>query len=284
MTATTGNALTDTANLRPPSPPSERRAGVRVRARAFFALLARDTYVDSRQLITFAAQVLLQPLFMLFIFGKVLGELGYTQPGYANLLMPGIVAMTAFLTALQSVAFPLVLDFSFLKEIEDRLLAPIGTGLVAVEKIVFASLRSLIAAAFMFPVSWLMLGFTPWTGTALYVVPLMLVLGALVGAAAGMTMGTAVSVEKINIVFGLILVPVMFTGSIQYPWVALANLKWFQIVSAINPLTYLSEGLRGALVPATPHIPIPVSFAVLVGFLILFTTLGMVFFRRRALD
>ena len=73
-----------------------------------------------------------------------------------------MVALTALLTALQSTALPLVLEFSFTKEIEDRLLAPIPVSLIAVEKIVFAAARALIAAVCMFPIGILILGSVPW--------------------------------------------------------------------------------------------------------------------------
>ena len=50
-------------------------------ARAFLAVLWRDLYVTGRELPVFLAQVVLQPLFLLFVFGKVLTDLGFTQPG-----------------------------------------------------------------------------------------------------------------------------------------------------------------------------------------------------------
>ncbi len=78
----------------------------------FLAVLWRDLFVTGRELPVFLAQVVLQPLFMLFVFGKVLSSLGYTRPGYTHLLFPGIVALTALLTALQSTALPLVIEFS----------------------------------------------------------------------------------------------------------------------------------------------------------------------------
>ena len=112
----------------------------------FLAVLRRDLYVTWRELPVFLAQVVLQPLFLLFVFGRVLADLGFTHPGYTEVLFPGIVAMTVVLTALQSTAFPLVIDFSFTKEIEDRLLAPMPVGMVGVEKIVFAAMRALVAA------------------------------------------------------------------------------------------------------------------------------------------
>src|SRR5699024_822111 len=86
--------------------------------RAFGAVLGRYVFVTGRELPSFLAQVLVQPVALLFIFGKVLGELGYTQPGYAQILLPGMIALNAFLVALQNTSFPLVLDFSFSREIE----------------------------------------------------------------------------------------------------------------------------------------------------------------------
>ena len=127
-------------------------------AHVFLAVLWRDLFVTGRELPVFLAQVILQPAFLLFVFGKVLSELGYTRNGYAQLLFPGVVALTATLTALQSTALPLVIDFSFTKEIEDRLLAPMPVALVAIEKMVFAAMRSMLAAVVMFPIGVLILG------------------------------------------------------------------------------------------------------------------------------
>src|SRR5689334_24841132 len=125
--------------------------GVRPSApRVFGAVLWRDVFVTGRELPVFLAQVLLQPLFLLFVFGKVLTSIGAARPGYADLLFPGIIALTTMLTALQGTALPLVLDFSFSREIEDRLLAPLPVMAVAVEKMLFAMLRAVVAAAVMF--------------------------------------------------------------------------------------------------------------------------------------
>ena len=82
-----------------------------------------------REFPAFLAQVILQPLFLLFVFGKVLTTLNYTQHGYTDLLFPGLLALTAVITAMQALAFPLVAEFGWTKEIEDRLLAPMPTSL-----------------------------------------------------------------------------------------------------------------------------------------------------------
>ena len=128
------------------------------------AILRRDLFVTGREFPVFLAQVILQPLFLLFVFGKVLTELGYARPGYEQVLFPGLVALAAVLTGLQSTALPLVIEFSYSNEIEDRLLAPLPTGAVAVEKVVFAAMRACVAAAVMFPVGVWILGLDPLAG------------------------------------------------------------------------------------------------------------------------
>ncbi|MDQ1392212.1 MAG: type transport system permease protein [Acidimicrobiaceae bacterium] len=252
--------------------------------RAFLAVLGRDMFVTWHEAPIFLAQVILQPLFLLFVFGRILSDLGYTKGGYAQLLFPGIVALTATLTALQSTAFPLAIEFSYTKEIEDRLLAPVPVAWVAVEKVIYATLRALTAAAVMFPVGVFVLGSIPWRSSGAPLVVLTLVLGALNGGALGLTLGTLVPPNRINILFALVLTPLLFTGCSQYPWPSLARLRWFQVVSAANPMTYVSESMRAALVPGVPHIAPWICIVVLAGALVALLAVGVRGFYRRAVD
>ncbi|PZS38119.1 MAG: ABC transporter [Pseudonocardiales bacterium] len=253
--------------------------------RSFGSVLRRDIVVTGKDLVAFLAQVLLQPVFFLFVFGKLLTSLGYTSSGYSNLLFPGLVALTATVTAIQAMAFPLVAEFGWTKEIEDRLLAPLPLWAVAAEKVVFATLRALVASAVMFPIGIGVLGSIPYRADGLGLLIGVLLLGSLVGACIGMTIGTFVPPAKINIAFALIFTPLLFTGATQYPWPSLAaHLRWFQVLSAANPITYVSEGMRAALVPNIPHIPGWICLLALAGSLALFGTVGMIGFRHRAID
>ena len=114
--------------------------------------------VTGRDFLAFLAQTLLQPLFFLFIFGKVLPSIGLARAGFGSVLLPGIVALTALTAALQGVTLPLVLDLGFAREIDDRLLAPLPISLVAVEKVIFAALRGIVAGAVIFPLAAWILG------------------------------------------------------------------------------------------------------------------------------
>jgi ABC-2 type transport system permease protein len=252
--------------------------------RAFVAVLRRDLYVTVHEAPAFLAQVILQPLFLLFVFGKVLGSLGYTRGNYAALLFPGLLALTAVITGMQSLAFPLVADFGWTMEIEDRLLAPMPTAFVAAEKILFATLRAITATLIMIPVGIVVLGSIPWRWSAVGLFVLITIFGALLGAAFGLVLGTLVQPAQINIVFSLAFTPLLFTGCSQYPWPSLARLRWFQVVTALNPMTYVSEGLRAALIPSVPHIRPWICIVVLIGSLAILMTIGIRGFYRRAVS
>ena len=275
------------ATLTPPA----REVGIRQRtvrpqhqASTFLSVLWRDIFTTGREIVPFLAQVVVQPLFSLLIFGKILADLGYTSGVFGQILLPGLVALNAFLTGLQSTALPLVIDFSFTREIEDRLLSPMSMGLVAAEKMVFGALRGVISGLFIVPlglfllhVSWPLADVLPVTGV--------LFLGALVAAALGMTLGTLVSSRRIEIMLTVILTPLIFTGSTQFPWRAISGVPWFQWLCAINPCTYVSEAMRAIIAPhAVKSIPLWLDVLILGAGLVVFGGIGIYGFMKRALD
>jgi len=230
-------------------------------------------------------------LFLLFIFGKVLPSIGFARPGFAAILLPGIVAFTIVLTALQGVTLPLVLDLGFAREIDDRLLAPLPVNLVAVEKVVFAAMRGLVAGAFIFPLAYWILGSEYQVrGDAIGTLIGIMVLTAFVGACLGLFIGTTIKPEQIGLMFSLIFTPLIFTGCTYYPWGSLDSIKWFQIITLFNPLTYAAEGLRSAMVPTLPGghaLPTLAMGWVLLGLsvtVIAFFFLGVKTFHRRVVN
>jgi ABC-2 type transport system permease protein len=250
------------------------------------AIFRRDIVVTGRDLWIFLAQVLLQPLATLFIFGRILPGIGMASGDYARILMPGIVVLTVVITALQSTAMPLVIEFGWTKEIEDRLLAPLPVSWVAVQKVLFAAARGLVAGVVIFPLGILIVGSQAVnvTGANIGAIAFYAVMAALVGATVGMTLGTLVGPQQINIMFALILTPMLFTGCTQYPWAELGHLRWFQILTLANPMTYASEGLRGAMGPAVPHMDPLYAVPALIAAVLLFGAVGVRGFIRRAID
>lgn len=249
--------------------------------RVFCGLLERDLVVTRRQLAGVLAQVLMQPLLMLLVFGKVLGNLGYTPPGYAELLLPGLVALNAFFASTQNASFPLAVEFAT-GAIENRMRAPVTLPWIVAERVVASAARGIVTAVFMVPVGALVLGELTWRAAGAPMAIVFTVIGALTGAAVGVAIGSLVPAARIGIAFSLVMPPLLFTGSAQFPFPDTGRMPWFQALCAVNPMTYVSEGLRGALVPHIAHLPGWVCLGALTAALITSAGLGYWAFRRRA--
>lgn len=75
-----------------------------------------------------------------------------------SLLLYGIIAVIMILTRIQAVALPLVSEFQFTCEIEDRLLAPMEIEWLAVEKVTAGMIQALAAGLVVIPLAWLVMG------------------------------------------------------------------------------------------------------------------------------
>src|SRR5438128_3978064 len=118
-------------------------------ARVFSAILLRDVTVARRELPYFLVRTTLQPLLFVIVFGFLMPRMGLIPGNYTTTMLPGVIALSLTLSAIQSVALPMMADFGFTKEIEDRLLAPVPIQLIAIEKVVAGVLQGIVAAIFV---------------------------------------------------------------------------------------------------------------------------------------
>jgi hypothetical protein len=65
--------------------------------------------------------------------------------------------------------------------------------------------------------------------------------------------------------------------------VYLSALPVLKYAVLLNPLTYVSEGLRAALTPSVPHMPVAAIVGALLALTAFFLWLGLRAFRRRAI-
>jgi ABC-2 type transport system permease protein len=254
------------------------------RSRVFLALLQRDLRVARKELPFFLIRTSLQPLLFIIVFGYLLPKMGFMRGSYTSALLPGILAVSLTFSSVQSVALPLVQDFGWTKEIEDRLLAPVPTRLIAAEKIVAGVIQGFISAAFVMPIARLIMG--PIAGLSLSNFPLVLLvvlLGATAFSSMGLLLGTGIEPQQIGLMFSVIIAPMIFFGCAYYPWAGLSAVPVMKYAVLVNPLVYVAEGLRGALTPSIQHMPMVASTAALVFLSLLFWTLGIRAFEKRAI-
>ncbi len=251
--------------------------------KTFFALFARDVHVARRNAITLIIQTMLQPLMFVFIFGQVLIRSGMMSSSYKGMLLPGIIAIAMTMTGVQAVAMPLLAEFQFTHEIEDRLLSPIRTEWVAVEKILAGMLQALISGAVVALPARFLLGADLGLSTDhLGLVCLIAVMVALFSSAGGLTLGCSVGQTQIGLMFSVVLAPMLMFGCTYYPWSALSSFPILQKLVLLNPLVYASEGLRGTLAPRYPHISTMTVIAVLALIDVALVAAGLNRFQRKA--
>ncbi len=249
----------------------------------FLALIERDIRVLGRDFFEFSSRIIVQPFLFVFIFGYVLPSVGQVEPGYANFLMPGIIAASMMMAGVLGTAIPLSYDFGTTKEIEDRLMSPISTSALIGQKIAMGTIQAWIAGALVFPIAWVIMRNNLDITITSY--PLLLIFLFLVGIASacwGLALGTNVNPQKISTMFAIIIIPMIFLGATYYPWTSLSKISWLQNLILINPMVYASEGFRAVITPQIGHIRWLISIVgLLVGIGIL-TLIGVKGFLKQA--
>jgi ABC-2 type transport system permease protein len=251
--------------------------------KTFLAMLARDAHVARRNALTLAFQILLQPMLIVFVFGRVLTVSGLMSMQYKALLLPGIIALSMIMCGTWAVTMPLISEFQFTKEIEDRLLAPMDLHWLAIEKVVAGMIQALVAGLFVIPCAWLVMGNVSLSGIDIGMFVLMALLASCLSATLGLVLGCSVGQTQVGLMFSMVMAPMIFFGCTYYPWAALAKFPILKWVVLINPLVYASEGFRSALVPDSPHLPRLAILAALIGFNAAFLWLGLRKFKGKAI-
>jgi ABC-2 type transport system permease protein len=255
---------------------------------AFGALLLRDIRVLFKEKWIFIGRTIMQPLLLIFVFTYVfpkIGEaIGSRPSDFATLLVGGTIASAMIFQGVQAVALPLVQDFGYTREIEDRVLAPMPVWAVAAEKVAGGAIQALLASLVVFPLAL----FIPANKVHLsvhwpYLITL-LPLAALMSAAFGLTIGTRVEPRQVPLIFSLLVIPMTFLGAVYYPWTTLTPLPWLKIAVLVNPLIYMSEGMRVALTHGVPHMSVVVIYLALIAFTAVFLKLGIDGFKKRVLS
>jgi ABC-2 type transport system permease protein len=176
-----------------------------------------------------------------------------------------------------------VQEFGYTREIEDRVMAPLPVWAVAVEKILGGAIQGAIAAVVVFPLAAVI----PSTEVHLTINWLELVtllpFSTAVGAALGLAIGTRAESRQVPLVFSVIIIPITFLGATYYPWATLDPIGWLKTAVLLNPLVYMSEGLRAAMTPQLPHMSLPAIYGGLIFFTVALGWLGISGFKKRVL-
>jgi ABC-2 type transport system permease protein len=195
------------------------------------------------------------------------------------------MAVAIMFSGIAAVALPLSTEFGITREIDDRVMCPIPVWAVALEKVSFSALQSMVAAVLVIPMAI----FIPAKAVYpdIHNWPLfiaVLAMSSLLAGALGLAIGSSVSPKQIGLVFSIIVVPITFLGCVYYPWSGLKNIYWLKIAVLFNPIVYISEGLRASVTPGVEHMPVWAILLALTAFLVLLGRFGVRGFMRRVIS
>ena len=272
-------------------------------ARTFAAMMAREFRVLRRNAIGTFTRAVMQPLLFVFVFTYVMPKIGggfmfgsgastaagagASSVNFATILVPGLMASMLLMQGIMAVTFPLVMEFSWQRTIEDRALAPVPIGVLAAQKIVAGAAQAFIGALIVFPIVLVVhaAGQAPHVHVTNWpLLAVILVTASLLTASLGLLLGTVMDPRKMQMLFAVILLPATMLGCVYYPWAALHQVRWLQYLVLANPMVYMSEGLRAVLTPGAAHMATWAILAVLVGGTVIFGYLGTRTFTRRVLN
>jgi ABC-2 type transport system permease protein len=267
--------------------------------KTFAAMMAREFRVLGRNAPSTFIRAVLQPLLFAFVFAYVMPKIGsgfsVASTGsaaagsinFATILVPGLMGSMFLMQGMFGTTMPLIMEFSWQRTIEDRALAPVPIRVLGIQKITAGAIQAFIGAAIVFPVVYWV--HAPGQGPHVHVsnwllLAVVMIFSSTLTASLGLWLGTVVDPRKIQMIFAVILLPITMLGCVYYPWSALHAIRWLQIVTLINPMVYMTEGLRAALTPGIGHMPLWAIMLALVGGTLAFGSMAVRTFRNRVVN
>ncbi|MBP2033601.1 ABC-2 type transport system permease protein [Clostridium algifaecis] len=234
---------------------------------AFKAMIKRDLVIQLRDKWEFIFRVVMLPLILILTYGYILPRIGLLPTNFPNRMFSGMIGMSMLVTGIHGTAIPFTMDFNNLREIEDRLLAPVHINIIALEKMVVGIIESFIGGLIVLPVSLIFMGnaldFSVTSEQILMLIPV-LILISIASACLGLLVGTIIKPMQIAAMFPGFLMPMVFLGAVFFSWGDLSAAPIIQKIVLVNPLVYANEALRAILTPQIVHMPMLYSIAGLI--------------------
>lgn len=251
----------------------------------FLRFLQRDFHVYRKQIKRFLVNFsLLRPLFFSFSFAYIQANVLFQtqQTKFVTVFLIGNT-MLILLVLSSMLAYPLLFDFKQERFI-DYQVSMLHPKLMILERILFSSLFCFAVMLPFFPVTKLILqssfdsSHASWP-QALFI----LYLGSLCCCAYHfLAMNIMKGPGSIVSLWMRINIPMLILGGLLVPLHVIQQLS--PLVSFfvhLNPIIYLTEGLRSAILGTPEFLPVSTCAVVLLVFSVLFTLLTFYFFRKK---
>ena len=222
-------------------------------------LEARKLHHDYSDLITRAVQ----PALWLLVVGPVLAGIRAIPTGtlpYIDFMAPGILAQSVlFISIFYGIATIWERDLGIIHKF---LVTPTSRSALVLGKAISAGERGLAQAAIVFVLSLALGVHLNWSLPALLLVIVVIILGSALFSTFSLIIACLVKTRERFMGMGQVLTnPLFFASNAIYPIAIMPG--WLQVVSQINPLTYMVDALRTLMLvngPTTYGVPFDLLF------------------------
>jgi len=220
----------------------------------------------------------IQPIFFLIILGSGFRMASFSgvEGDYIHFLAPGIIAMAILFSSMfTGVSVLWDKQFGFLQEV---LVAPISRLSIIIGRTLGGATTALFQGFIILIIS-LFLGIqvAGITGLLLTLVTMILVSFTAVGF--GLIFASKMNdFQGFQVIMNLIIMPLFFLSGAFFPIKDLPD--WLKLISFINPLSYMVDGIRGSLTGVNNAFPPLVDLGIIFVFCLLMMGLGSYFFSK----
>lgn len=206
--------------------------------------------VELRKLIRDPTDVLtrsVQPMLWLLVFGQVFGRLHAIPTGavsYLEFLAPGVLAQSVLFTAIfYGIAIIWERDLGI---VQMMLVSPAYRAALVLGKAAAAGIRGVIQAIIVYAAATAVGIHLSVTPSALFAVVVSVLLGSAVFATFSLLVACVVKTRERFMGIGqLMSMPLFFASNAIYPVAVMP--PWLRAAALVNPLTYLVDALRTAM-------------------------------------
>ncbi|MCQ5361827.1 MAG: ABC transporter permease [Candidatus Methanomethylicia archaeon] len=239
-----------------------------------YALWYREVKVFLRERSRIISSIV-NPIIWLVAFGGGLGStISFGGADYQTFIFPGVLMLTVLFT---SIFFGLYIVWDkrmdFFKEV---MVAPLSRLTLFTGKMMGGCTDSLLQGSFL-----IIIGLFFNIKYTLYSLVLVIIFLLFLSAATtslGLAIGAQLSsFEGFGLIQSFVIMPLFFLSGALYP---LENLpEWLLIVTRVNPLTYIVDGMRGALLGLN-HFPLWMDLGAALAFMVAMILAGTLSFMR----
>jgi len=189
-----------------------------------------------------------QPVLWLVIFGQVFSRVRGILTGdqsYLDYMSPGILAQSVLFSAIfYGIAVIWERDLGIIHKL---LVSPASRGALVFGKAVAAGFRGIVQAAIIYLIAAALHISIRWEPPAMLGVLCAIMAGSAIFSSFSLIIACLVKTRERFMGIGQVLtMPLFFASNAIYPLSVMPT--WLRLLARVNPLTYVVDGLRGAMV------------------------------------